>query len=86
MVERGAAEHDGVMEALRAWRRDEARRRDAPAFTILHDRTIAALASARPSSPAALLDVHGIGPAKADAFGAAILRVIADALAGDRTG
>ena len=79
----GPPVHDGVLEALRVWRRDEARRRDAPAFTILHDRTIAALASARPSSLASLVAVHGIGPAKVEAFGTMILQVIAETLAED---
>ena len=36
------------IEALREWRRREAARRSVPAYVVLHDRTLAALAAARP--------------------------------------
>jgi superfamily II DNA helicase RecQ len=44
---------------------------------VLHDRTIGALAMARPRNPNQLLAVDGIGPAKVDKFGEPLLALIA---------
>jgi ATP-dependent DNA helicase RecQ len=60
---------------LREWRAAEARRLRVPAFVVLHDRTLAEVARARPANPSQLLAIDGIGPAKAEKFGAAILAV-----------
>jgi RecQ family ATP-dependent DNA helicase len=62
---------------LRAWRAAEARRLGVPAFTVLHDRTLNALAAARPSTPHQLLAVEGMGPSKVGRFGPAILKLCA---------
>ena len=61
------------IEALREWRRLEAQRRSVPAYVVLHDRTLAALAAARPSTLDALLEIPGIGPAKLEAYGKDLL-------------
>jgi ATP-dependent DNA helicase RecQ len=66
----------GVGDALRAWRIEQARRRSVPPYVILHDRTLDAIAAALPSSPDELRSLPGIGPAKLDAFGAAILALV----------
>ncbi|HEX7181938.1 MAG TPA: DNA topoisomerase 3, partial [Thermoanaerobaculia bacterium] len=52
----------GIVEALKAWRRTEAQRRRVPAFRILTDRAVVALAAARPRTEVDLLNVSGIGP------------------------
>jgi ATP-dependent DNA helicase RecQ len=57
------------LEALREWRRREAARRAVPAYVVFHDRTLAALAAARPSTLDALSEIPGIGPAKLAAYG-----------------
>ena len=67
---------EAVLTALRAWRRDEARTRAVPAFVVLHDRTIDAIATERPRSAAELGEISGIGPAKLAAYGEAILEVL----------
>lgn len=72
---------DGVMDALKAWRRAEASRRNLPPYVILHDKTIAALSAAKPRSTDALLEVNGLGPAKVEKYGDAILSVIAQSTA-----
>jgi DNA topoisomerase III len=51
-----------LVESLKAWRRGEAQRRRVPAFRILTDRALAALASQRPRDEVELLGVAGIGP------------------------
>jgi len=68
-----------VVEALRAWRLEEARRRAIAPFVILHDRTLAAIAAALPRSPAELEAISGIGSAKLAAYGDAILSVVGSA-------
>ncbi len=67
----------GLFEALRAWRRNQAEADDVPAFVILHDSSLKAIAEARPGSTAELSRVPGIGAAKLDRFGAALLEVVA---------
>ena len=60
---------------LKEWRAEEAKRLRVPAYMVLQDKTLAALAQARPGNPNQLLEIDGIGPAKVEKFGAAILGV-----------
>ena len=62
-----------VAERLKEWRAAEAKRLRIPAYLILHDRTLNALAASRPSTPHELLAVEGMGPSKIGRFGEAIL-------------
>jgi len=64
------------IEALREWRRREAARRSVPAYVVLHDRTLASLAAARPSTLDALSAIPGIGPAKLEAYGRDLLALL----------
>ena len=66
-----------VFEALREWRRDQARERAVPPFVVMHDRTLEAIASNLPRSVDELANVPGIGPAKLSAYGDALLSLIA---------
>jgi superfamily II DNA helicase RecQ len=65
-----------LFEALREWRRDEARERSVPPFVVMHDRTLEAIASHLPRSLDELAGVPGIGPSKLSTYGDAILSVI----------
>jgi superfamily II DNA helicase RecQ len=65
-----------VVDALRAWRLDEARQRAIAPFVILHDRTLIAIASSLPRSLAELHAIPGMGPAKLASYGEAILSVV----------
>jgi ATP-dependent DNA helicase RecQ len=67
-----------LFEALRAWRTEEAKTQGVPAYVILHDRSLRELAQLRPRNPDALLEVPGIGEAKAERYGNALLAVIAE--------
>jgi superfamily II DNA helicase RecQ len=60
---------------LKEWRTTEAKRLRVPAFCVMHDRTLAAVAFARPTNPRQLLEIDGIGPTKAEKFGPAILEI-----------
>ncbi len=64
------------IDALREWRRQEAARRSVPAYVVLHDRTLAALAAFRPSTLEALSAIPGIGPAKLEAYGKELLSLL----------
>jgi DNA topoisomerase-3 len=63
--------------ALRAWRLAEARRRGVPAFRILTDAALTAIAERRPSTAAELLAIPGIGMKALETYGPAIYRLIA---------
>ena len=65
-----------AVDALRAWRLEEARQRGIAPFVILHDRTLLAIASALPQSADELSRIAGIGPAKLAAYGEAILEIV----------
>lgn len=66
-----------MLDALRSWRASTARASGVPAFVVLHDTTLAAMAEAKPRNHAALLALPGIGPVKAERYGQAILAVVA---------
>jgi len=54
---------------LKAWRLEEARRQDVPAYVILHDATLAEIARRCPRAPAELTDIPGIGKVKLQRYG-----------------
>jgi RecQ family ATP-dependent DNA helicase len=66
---------EALATRLKAWRTDEARRLGVPPFVVLHDRTLQAVANARPTTPNQLLAIDGMGPVKVERFGAAILEL-----------
>ena len=72
-------EEDDLVLKLREWRSSEAKRLGVPTFLILHDKTLRALAQARPGTPNQLLAVSGFGPAKVEKFGKAVLELCKDA-------
>jgi DNA helicase-2/ATP-dependent DNA helicase PcrA len=73
-----AADADPVVEqALRTWRSARSHRDGVPAFIVMHDATLTAIAVARPASLVTLRRVDGIGPAKLDLYGEEILAVLA---------
>jgi ATP-dependent DNA helicase RecQ len=66
-----------LFEALRAWRRAEAGRQRVPPYVIFHDRTLADIAQARPTDRTALAAIGGVGHAKLERYGEAVLDVVA---------
>ncbi len=73
-----SASDSPLFDSLRSWRADKAREQGVPAYVILHDRTLHELATLRPQSLTALLDVPGIGLAKAERYGEALLGLLQD--------
>jgi ATP-dependent DNA helicase RecQ len=66
-----------LFERLRNWRRQVAEEHGVPPYVVFHDSTLRALASLKPRDEASLLAVAGIGEAKRDRYGVALLAVIA---------
>ena len=66
-----------LFERLRRWRRRVAESRGKPAWTILDDKSLRAIAREKPASPAALLRCKGIGEKRLADFGAAVLDIVA---------
>ena len=62
---------------LREWRTAEARKLRVPVYLVLNNRTLQAVALACPANGAQLLAIDGIGPAKVERFGEAILQLCA---------
>jgi superfamily II DNA helicase RecQ len=66
----------GVEAALRAWRLAEAKRRGVPAFRILSDQSLKAVAANRPATAAELLAIPGIGISTVEKHGAQLYRLL----------
>ena len=67
-----------LLARLKAWRADQARAQGVPAYVILHDAALSAIAGHRPHDLDALAQVHGIGAAKLQRYGTALLAIIDD--------
>jgi ribonuclease D len=65
-----------IEKALRAWRLGEAKRLGIPAFRILSDRALAALAERRPETTRELLEAPGVGLKIVERWGAKLLEII----------
>ncbi len=61
---------------LRAWRLEKARIEGRPAYTVLHDSTLDAIAASGARSLTDLARIRGVGPAKLESFGDEILSVL----------
>ncbi|QIK73285.1 ATP-dependent DNA helicase UvrD2 [Propioniciclava coleopterorum] len=68
---------EALWEALRAWRGEVAARSGLPAFVVLTDATLLAVAERRPGSRAELAAIAGIGARKLASYGDDVLAVLA---------
>ena len=73
---------DPLFEALRARRRELAAEAGVPPYVIFHDSTLRGIAETRPATLAELARVQGVGEAKLNRYGEAMLAAVAGA-AGD---
>jgi ATP-dependent DNA helicase RecQ len=65
-----------LIERLRQLRTELAEEEGVPAFVIFHDKTLKAIAGYKPVTPAALLEIPGIGALKAERYGRRVLEVV----------
>lgn len=70
-----------LLERLREWRATEAARLSRPAYTILHDTTLVAIATAKPRDLRQLTLLRGIGATKVQSYGPQVLAVVGEWLA-----
>ncbi len=75
----GASEADqALFDVLRTERRVIADAESVPAYVVLPDRTLWELVARKPRTTDELLAVNGIGPVKAEKYGAAFLALLAE--------
>lgn len=67
-----------LVAALKSWRLEKSHELSIPAYIIFDNKTLDAIARIQPRTPAELLGVPGIGPVKAEGYGAAILKIVTE--------
>ena len=72
-----AAQSDPLFDQLKAWRLSVAEGK--PAYTVLHNSTLAQIVQARPRDAGALLAIKGISEAKLERYGEQLLALVANA-------
>lgn len=65
-----------LFEKLRLWRANLATEMSKPAFVVLGNAALAAIAEVKPLTVPELVKIYGIGPAKIDQFGDQILEIV----------
>jgi ATP-dependent DNA helicase RecQ len=65
-----------LFEALKAWRLGAAQGK--PAYTVAHNKTLAAIAATRPADPDSLLAISGIGAGFVEKYAEEVLALIAE--------
>jgi DNA helicase-2/ATP-dependent DNA helicase PcrA len=73
---RSTGEWTPVGERLRAWRLERAREDGVPPYVVFHDTVLHAIADAGPASLGELYQIAGVGPAKLERYGGAVLSVL----------
>ncbi len=69
-------EGEALFAALRAYRMERAHADGVPPYVVASDRTLREIAMLRPRTLDQLAQAHGIGPAKLDKYGEALLDVV----------
>lgn len=69
-------EGEALFAALRAYRMERAHTDGVPPYVVASDRTLREIAMLRPRTLDQLAQAHGIGPAKLDKYGEALLDVV----------
>jgi DNA helicase-2/ATP-dependent DNA helicase PcrA len=68
---------EATFEALRTWRLETATAAKFPAYVVFTDATLTAIAETRPASLRELAGIAGVGAAKLERYGPAVLAVLA---------
>ena len=69
---------DEIAKALKTWRKRKADDLNLAPYMIFGDKTLLDLAAKKPKNKTELLNVYGIGKAKAEEFGRSILQIISE--------
>ncbi len=73
-----SAAEEMVFEELKEWRKEEAALQGVPAYIVFGNKTLKAIAMARPHTHSALEKIPGVGPAKLEAYGNDLLKLLAE--------
>jgi ATP-dependent DNA helicase RecQ len=65
-----------LLQALKHWRREQARSQGLPPYVVFHDRTLVEVVARQPRSLQALAEISGVGQAKLDRYGPALLEAL----------
>jgi DNA topoisomerase-3 len=76
----------GAAAMLKAWRRAVAAKQSVPAFRIMSDRVLLAIAEKEPKTAAELLAIPGIGIKLVEKYGAQIYRILDEIARGNQKG
>ncbi|MCL8250351.1 ATP-dependent DNA helicase UvrD2 [Aeromicrobium fastidiosum] len=68
-----------LYETLRTWRKEQSTEQGKPAYVVFTDATLQAIAESKPSDADALAKVPGVGPAKIEQYGEAVLDLVQQA-------
>jgi ATP-dependent DNA helicase RecQ len=72
----GEAHNVILIDKLRAWRSEVARKHGIPAYVVLHDATIDGIASLRPRTQEQLRGIAGIGDKKLERYGRELIALV----------
>jgi ATP-dependent DNA helicase RecQ len=72
-----------LFESLRTWRKAEADERGVPAYVIFDNKTLRGIARTRPATIDQLAEVKGVGAAKLETYGEAVLARVSEGPQGD---
>ncbi|MEM9939490.1 MAG: DNA helicase RecQ [Pseudomonadota bacterium] len=68
-----------LFDVLRSWRVELAKSKGVPPYVIFHDKTLAEIASERPSDLSQLRQITGVGEKKVERYGEDIARIVKEA-------
>ena len=71
-----SAVEENIFEELKEWRQEEASAQGVPAYIVFGNKTLKAIAIMRPTTYSELEKVPGVGPAKLEAYGDDLLKLI----------
>lgn len=67
---------EALFERLRTWRSETSKAAKVPAFVVLTDATLIAVAERRPTTRGELAAISGIGAHKLETYGGALLELV----------
>ncbi len=73
---------EALFQTLRAWRSEQARAQGVPPYVVFHDSHLRVIAARRPTTLETLAEVKGVGPKKLEQYGAALVELVREHLAG----
>ena len=69
---------EALYERLRAWRLEQAQAQGKPPYVIFHNSILRRIAAAQPSTLDELAAIKGVGPAKLEKYGQAVIALLRD--------